>query len=143
MLARCYNENHPEYNAYGRRNIKVCDRWLRFENFYNDLSKIENWNQDDFDNGNLELDKDIKQSFKIKNKIYSIDSCMWLRKEINNKNQHSQQRKFKAISPNGEIFFDYNIADFAKKHGLDRRGISAVLNGRYKTHNNWKFMFDR
>ena len=24
---RCFNPNHPQYNGYGGRGIKVCDRW--------------------------------------------------------------------------------------------------------------------
>lgn len=142
MLSRCYNENNIEYNAYGGRGIIVCSEWLTFEYFLNDIQYIENWNEEEFNNGNLELDKDIKQSFQKENKIYSKQTCMWLNKEINNKNQHSQQRKFKAIAPNGEIFLDYNIADFARKHNLERRQISAVLHGRFKSHLGWKFIFD-
>lgn len=38
MKTRCYNKNRPEYERYGGRGIKVCDRWLNsFENFYNDM----------------------------------------------------------------------------------------------------------
>lgn len=40
MKSRCYNKNHMNYDAYGGRGIKVCDRWLGengFENFYNDM----------------------------------------------------------------------------------------------------------
>lgn len=40
MKSRCYNKNHINYDAYGGRGIKVCDRWIGengFENFYNDM----------------------------------------------------------------------------------------------------------
>lgn len=37
MRARCQNENNTEYRNYGGRGIKICDRWLHFENFYADM----------------------------------------------------------------------------------------------------------
>lgn len=39
MRHRCQNENHKYYNDYGGRGIKVCKRWERFENFYEDMGK--------------------------------------------------------------------------------------------------------
>lgn len=35
MKARCSN---PKHARYGGRGIKVCDRWLSFENFHRDMS---------------------------------------------------------------------------------------------------------
>lgn len=37
MLQRCNNENNPVYHSYGGRGIKVCERWLDFNNFYDDM----------------------------------------------------------------------------------------------------------
>lgn len=37
MLSRCNNEKDPNYKNYGKRGIKVCDRWLVFENFLEDM----------------------------------------------------------------------------------------------------------
>lgn len=37
MLQRCNNEKHPGYKNYGARGIKVCDRWLNFYNFLEDM----------------------------------------------------------------------------------------------------------
>lgn len=37
MLERCLNDNHPSWGHYGGRGIKVCKRWLTFENFYADM----------------------------------------------------------------------------------------------------------
>lgn len=28
MISRCYNKNHPHYDNWGGRGIKVCDEWL-------------------------------------------------------------------------------------------------------------------
>lgn len=37
MLQRCNNPNNPNYKDYGGRGIKICERWLQFENFLADM----------------------------------------------------------------------------------------------------------
>ena len=37
MKTRCVNPEFPRYPDYGGRGIKVCDRWLEFENFLADM----------------------------------------------------------------------------------------------------------
>jgi len=56
MLDRCKNKNVVNYKDYGGRGISVCDRWLRFENFYADMGdKPEGLTLERIDNdGNYE-----------------------------------------------------------------------------------------
>ena len=37
MVQRCYRETCRSYPRYGGRGIKICERWHRFENFYEDM----------------------------------------------------------------------------------------------------------
>lgn len=37
MHARCYREKHPKFHLYGGSGIFVCDRWHKFENFFEDM----------------------------------------------------------------------------------------------------------
>lgn len=37
MIERCRKETHFAYKRYGARGIKVCERWNKFENFYEDM----------------------------------------------------------------------------------------------------------
>ena len=80
MLNRVYNEKqlkkHPAY-----RRCKVCERWLVFANFLEDLPSIPNYNvwliRDDY-----ELDKDMLQQGE-EFKVYSPKTCVFISHEIN------------------------------------------------------------
>lgn len=37
MVARCTRPTHSRFANYGARGITVCERWLKFENFYADM----------------------------------------------------------------------------------------------------------
>ena len=39
MRSRCFNRRDRNYRAYGGRGIKVCRRWVRFENFLADMGR--------------------------------------------------------------------------------------------------------
>jgi hypothetical protein len=63
MLNRCNNPMHVRFNAYGRRGITVCKRWMKFENFHRDMG-----------------DKPVGGSIhRINNdEGYYPDNCVWL-----------------------------------------------------------------
>lgn len=39
MITRCTNPNNNRYYCYGGRGIKVCKRWVKFSNFFDDMGK--------------------------------------------------------------------------------------------------------
>jgi hypothetical protein len=37
MVRRCHSESHHAYSNYGGRGISVCNKWRKFEGFYEDM----------------------------------------------------------------------------------------------------------
>ena len=70
MKARCLNKKNPNYKNYGGRGITVCNRWMKFENFYADMGKRPKGKSIDRINND---------------KGYYKENCRWAtRKEQNN-----------------------------------------------------------
>ena len=100
MLERCYNEKKlvrsPTY-----KDCRVDERWHNFQNFCEDLPKLENYEKWLELGGKFyHLDKD----FKIKgNKIYSLNTCMFLDAKINS--SLNTKRKPRSI----DKYIKYNV----------------------------------
>lgn len=78
MKARCLNRNSPKYFRYGGRGIKICDKWLTFSGFLEDM-------QDTFQEG-LTLER-INN-----NGNYCKENCKWILPELQ-ANNTSKNRK--------------------------------------------------
>lgn len=39
MKQRCLNRWSTSYPYYGGRGVKICERWLKFQNFYEDMGE--------------------------------------------------------------------------------------------------------
>lgn len=142
MINRCYKKSHNSYYLYGKKGITVEKSWHNYNNFYYEAKELEGWNRNKFKNGKIFLDKDKKQfNIPISERIYSKKTCCWLsRKEQNRLTEN--QKKFKAISPTGKIYYAYYQIDFANKFKeLNPKRISDVLNGKLNTYKGWTFEF--
>lgn len=137
MITRCYKPgNNPAYYGY----VTVDKRWHTFEYFYEDAPKIDGWDEELFNAGELVLDKDIKQRHQ-QNKKYSLETCTWLNVHQNAPIQDRQQRPFIAIAPDGTRYYSDNMSAFGRQHGFERRQISCVLHKRFKTSMGWTFHY--
>ena len=82
MLRRCYDEDfHKTKNGKNYIGCTVCDRWLTLSNFVEDIPKITGYDEEQFLNGYLELDKDKKNN--TDDKSYVTKYCTWLPKPEN------------------------------------------------------------
>lgn len=83
MIQRCTNPNNNNYTNYGRRGITVCERWLKFENFLEDMGERPN-------------NKSIE---RIKNDLgYNKKNCKW----ATSKEQNRNTRKNIYVTHNGK-----------------------------------------
>lgn len=78
MKARCNNPNNKDYQHYGGRGIKVCDRWMEsVKNFLEDMGERPN--------------KDYSIERVDVNGDYCPENCIWIHKKLQNRNTRSSK----------------------------------------------------
>lgn len=140
MLERCYSEKYETY-----KNIYVCDRWLCYANFLEDLPFIENYDLW-INNHEYNLDKDVKQP-NVNNKVYSLETCCFITKAENTKEMVDRVKpyerygtKIKAINIETEETYSFNsINECARELNLWVSNIVKCLNGEQTSHKGYKF----
>lgn len=105
ILARSFNPKAQHYDRYGGRGIKVCDRWLRFENFIEDMGMP-------FNGATIErIDND---------KGYSPENCRWA------------TRKEQAHNTTRNVWLEYQgerkiLTDWSRDLGINKFTIMHRL----------------
>lgn len=119
MKSRCYNRNIPNYNDYGGRGIKVCDRWLGvygFRNFLNDMGAKPD--------GKTMGGRSIWSLDRIDvNGDYMPENCRWATIY-----EQSRNRRNNRLVPCIKYLKDKN-----KKYCLDFRAENKIFNKCYYT----------
>ena len=94
MIRRCYS-GEEQYKTYA--NVTVCERWLVYANFLEDLPFIENyewWLENE--NQRIALDKDLKQ-VGVENKVYSLETCKFVSVSENTRERNIRNRKGSTV----------------------------------------------
>lgn len=138
MKRRCLNQNDKDYPNYGGRGIAVCEEWLKFENFFNDM--YTSYEAHSLKN----TEKNTTLERIDSNLNYAPENCTWTTRVGQARSTRKASRKFKAISPKGDIFYGSNQREFAEKHNLTSDYINKKLNNRKVSTGkrpSWKFEF--
>lgn len=78
MLSRCRNPKDNNYPNYGGRGITVCERWYKFENFYDDMGELP------FYDAQIDRIDNEKGYFK--------ENCRWVTHKENSRNRRSTKK---------------------------------------------------
>ena len=144
MLQRCYDDKlHEIRPTY--KDCSVCERWLVFANFLEDLPLIEGYEfwRDNPKQG-IALDKDSKVEG---NKVYSLDACCFISRSDNVKeknercgNPHKKQKVMAISLTENKVIVFQSMAQ-AKKLGFDSGAICNCCKGKYKSHKGYKWKY--
>jgi len=132
MISRCYNLSNDNYQYYGGKGVHVENRWLCFEYFLSDVTKIKNWDNKLKNWDEYELDKDIYgDGFR-----YSLENCCWISKSDNLK---KSKEKFTYVVSNGVDNYEFvNHVDFMDKFKINNQGnFASMLRGDRPNCEGW------
>jgi len=122
----CLNPSHPQFKNYGGRGVRICDRWLDFDNFYEDMGL----KPDGLILERIDSDGD-----------YEPCNCRWVTPKGQIPNQHLgvEDWIFVAVHKDGTVVASNHRGKFAKKYELDAVEVGCCLDGELEECDGWRF----
>jgi len=133
---RCLNPKDKDYERYGGRGIKICNRWLDVNNFIEDMYDSYLLHVEEFGKKQTSIDRiDV-------NGNYEPSNCKWATYAEQNKNKRAdcRWREFEAIDSNGNKYFCNNQKQFAKDNNLSLYSLKQCLFHGKEGYKGWKFI---
>ena len=124
MIERCYRDG----GVGNYKDCYVCDRWLVFEYFYEDLQTMENYGKP-----KIHLDKDLRIAG---NKTYSLETCQLVDDNFNS-SKGSFTGKWKATKGHTVIYSSYS-SELAQLIGVTGPAVRLNSLTRAKTSTGWR-----
>lgn len=107
MIARCYQKSHDAYKWYGKKGIRVCEKWRKFSGFLEDMGMPPS--------GEHTIDR-LDNS-----KNYELNNCRWLHRSLQSRNRTG----VKFLTHDG---FTGTVLDWVKRTGIPRMTIYNRIN---------------
>lgn len=140
MIKRCYNSDHACYAQYGGAGVYVDERWHKFSNYIQDVSKKENYDKLVKDTVNWNIDKDLSNT-----KCYSNDTTVIISRSDNVDEMNIRNNNKKAVlqyDKNGKFIHRYNsLQEACDAIGVLKTNLSKACLGGRKTCKGyvWKY----
>ena len=132
MKQRVKNKNSNMYANYGQLGIDYDPRYEYYVNFFDDQYAKYTMTVEQYPNERISIDRiDTNRGFWPGNISWSTATM-----QVRNS---STVREFYAVDPNGKIYLTNNQIQFAARHGLESKHISACLLGKQATTAGWRF----
>jgi hypothetical protein len=115
LKERCLNPKHHRFKNYGGRGIKVCDRWISFQNFLYDMGECPS-NKHSID--------------RIKNNEgYSKSNCRWATADQQAQNTTRTKISIKQIRQLRLLYESGNWTQIslAKKFKISQPHVSSII----------------
>lgn len=122
MMKRCFNNKDPAYKNYGGRGIIVSDRWLIFENFFEDMGHPPK---------NMSIDR-------VDNELgYSKENCRWADRSMQNTNKRPWKESTTGIInitfSERDQLYNVGIKRYGKRYRKSFKNIEDAIEWKEKT----------
>lgn len=129
MVNRCVNPESTQFAFYGRAGVKICDRWLCFENYRADVIQLPRWQDKLRDPSGFVLDKDYYGA-----KVYAPDTCVYLSTEENIMYNNSSLYLVSSVEQEVHCLTKREVAEIL---GFSRKNVDTYLD-KNKEYEGWR-----
>lgn len=110
MKGRCLNPKAKGYKNYGGRGIKICEKWIEFEGFYEDMGPT--------------YEKGLKLDRRDNNGDYTKENCQW----VTHKQNCNNTRGNRTVEWRG---LTRTIAEWSDATGLEWQTIAGRIEAEW------------
>lgn len=118
VVARCTDPKHSSYPHYGAKGVQVCSRWMKFENFAEDMLSSFNEHVAQYGIKNTTIDRISSRGH------YEPTNCRWATYQVQIRNRSCTR----FLEWKGE---KRTIDEWAVITGIDRRTLAKRLEDKW------------